>query len=73
MVGRVVKPHYRRRRNLLSRSDYKPVPKIYIQILVRAIVVFATGPYHACVVRRKNSLTHEVYKHEYRRDGSGRR
>jgi hypothetical protein len=53
MVGRVVNPHYRRRRNLLSRSDYKPVPKIYIQILFRAIVVFATGPYHACVASSK--------------------
>ena len=25
MVGRVVKPHYRRRRNLLSHFDYRPV------------------------------------------------
>jgi hypothetical protein len=73
MVGRAVEPHYRRRRNLLSHFDYKPALKIYIRIRARAIVVFATGPYHACVVRRKNSFTHEVYKHEYRRDGCGRR
>jgi hypothetical protein len=73
MVGRVFEPHYRRRRNLLSISDYTRAPKIYSRIRVQAIVVFATGPYHASVVRRKNSSTHEVYRHEYRRDGSGRR
>jgi hypothetical protein len=54
MVGRVFKPHYRRRRNLLSSADYNRDPKIYKWIRVRAIVVFATGPYHACVVRRNN-------------------
>jgi hypothetical protein len=60
MVGCVVEPHYRRRRNLLSHFDYTDVPKIYIRIRARVIVVFATGPYHACVVGRKNSSTHEV-------------
>ena len=74
MVGRVVKPHYRRRRNFLSHFDYRPVLKIYSRIRARAIVVSATGPYHASVVRR-NKCVHrnEVDKHEYRRDGSGRR
>ena len=45
MVGRVVEPHYRRRRNLLSITDYTHAPKIYSRIRVQAIVVFATGPY----------------------------
>src|SRR5688572_13619696 len=58
MVGRVVEPHYRRRRNLLSISDYTRAPKIYSRIRVQAIVVFATGPYHACVVRR-NKFVHQ--------------
>jgi hypothetical protein len=73
MVGRVVKPHYHRRRNLLSHFDYTPVLKIYMRIRARAIVVSATGPYHASVVRRNKWTTNEVSKHEYRRDGSGRR
>ena len=74
MVGRVVEAHYRRRRNLVSISDYTRAPKIYSRIRVQAIVVFATGPYHASVVRR-NKFVHQrgVYKHEYCRDGSGRR
>ena len=74
MVGRVFEPHYRRRRNLLSISDYTRAPKIYIRIRVQAIVVFATGPYHACVVRRNKFVPPtRVFKHEYCRDGSGRR
>jgi hypothetical protein len=73
MLGRVVKPHYRRHRNLLSHFNYTAVSKIYIRIRGRAIVVFATGPYHACVSSSKKWSTNEVYKHEYRRDGSGRR
>jgi len=47
MVGRGVTSHYRRDLNFLSRIGYRPLGKIYSEILVRAIVAFATGPYHA--------------------------
>ena len=47
MVGIAVTPRYRRDLNLLSRIGYRPLGKIYSEILVRAIVAFATGPYHA--------------------------
>ena len=47
MVGGSVTPRYRRGRKLLSRIGYRPLGKIYSEILVRAIVAFATGPYHA--------------------------
>ena len=47
MVGGMVTSRYRRPRNLLSRIDYKALGKIYSEILVRAIVASATGPYHA--------------------------
>ena len=47
MVGRWVTSHYRRDLNFLSRIGYRPLGKIYTEILVRAIVASATGPYHA--------------------------
>ena len=47
MVGRGVTSHYRRDLNFLSRIGYRPLGKIYSEILVRAIVASATGPYHA--------------------------
>jgi hypothetical protein len=47
MVGCKVTARYRRSQNLLSRIDYSTFDKIYSEILVRAIVAFATGPYHA--------------------------
>jgi hypothetical protein len=74
MVGRVVKADYRRDLNFLSRPDYSPASGIYSEIRVRAIVVFATGPYHACVTRR-NKFVYErgPTSNEYRCDGFGRR
>jgi len=47
MVGGSVTSRYRRHRNFLSRIGYRPLGKIYSEILVRAIVASATGPYHA--------------------------
>lgn len=47
MVGGMVTSRYRRARNFLSRIDYRALDKIYSEILVRAIVASATGPYHA--------------------------
>jgi hypothetical protein len=47
MVGGSVTSRYRRRRNFMSRIDYTLLGKIYSEILVRAIVGSATGPYHA--------------------------
>ena len=47
MVGGTVTSRYRRDLNFLSRDHYKPLVKIYSEILVRAIVASATGPYHA--------------------------
>ena len=47
MVGGMGTSRYRRARNFLSRIDYRALGKIYSEILVRAIVAFATGPYHA--------------------------
>ena len=47
MVGRSVSADYRRYLLFLSRPDYTPLFKIYSEILVRAIVASATGPYHA--------------------------
>jgi hypothetical protein len=47
MVGGPMTSRYRRDLNFLSFIYYKPLGKIYSEILVRAIVVFATGPYHA--------------------------
>jgi len=47
MVGGMVTARYRRARNFLSRIDYRALDKIYSEILVRAIVASATGPYHA--------------------------
>jgi hypothetical protein len=74
MVGRTVRPDYRRCLNFLSRGDYTRLGESYMQILVVAIVVFATGPYHARVVRRNKFPSRKrVLQHEYRRDGSGRR
>jgi len=52
MVGRPVSTDYRRYLLFLSRPDYTPLFKIYSEILVRAIVRSATGPYHAGVRRR---------------------
>ena len=74
MVGGTVTSRYRRDLNFLSRVGYKPLVKIYSEILVRAIVASATGPYHASRCPSKQ-IRHpkEVHKHEYRRDGSGRR
>ena len=56
MVGRLVKPDYRADLNFLSRTDYRRSDKTYSEIRVRAIVVFATGTYHACVTRRNKSV-----------------
>ena len=47
MVGGTVTARYRRDLNFLSRIDYRALAKIYSEILVRAIVASATGPYHA--------------------------
>ena len=47
MVGVMVSARYRRARNFLSRIDYRALGKTYSEILVRAIVASATGPYHA--------------------------
>jgi len=47
MVGGMVTARYRRARNFLSRLDYRALGKIYSEILARAIVASATGPYHA--------------------------
>jgi len=47
MVGGMVTARYRRDLNFLSRIGYRPLGKIYNEILVRAIVASATGPYHA--------------------------
>ena len=74
MVGGTVTSRYRRDLNFLSRVGYKPLVKIYSEILVRAIVASATGPYHASRCPSKQ-IRHpkRSTSNEYRRDGSGRR
>ena len=63
MVGRGVTSHYRRDLNFLSRIGYRPLGKIYSEILVRAIVASATGPYHASrYASKKIPSPKEAYK-----------
>ena len=62
MVGRVVNADYRRDLNFLSRLGYMRACKIYSEIQVRAIVAFATGPYHACVTRRNKFVYERGHK-----------
>jgi hypothetical protein len=74
MVGRGVTSHYRRDLNFLSRIGYRPLGKIYSEILVRAIVASLRVHIMQAVVRR-NKFRHRERStsNEYRRDGSGRR
>ena len=63
MVGGTVTSRYRRDLNFLSRVGYKPLVKIYSEILVRAIVASATGPYHASRYASKQIASpKEAYK-----------
>jgi hypothetical protein len=63
MVGGTMTSRYRRDLNFLSRVHYKVLRQIYSEILVRAIVAFATGPYHAtrCPLKQIPS-SKEVHK-----------
>lgn len=63
MVGGMVTSRYRRHLNFLSRLGYRPLARIYSEILVRAIVASATGPYHASRhPSKQNRSLKEVHK-----------
>jgi hypothetical protein len=74
MVGRVLGADYRRDLNFLSCVGYTAYRVRYTRIQVQPIVASATGQYHSTVTREnKSRLRTKAQKHEYRRDGSGRR